>query len=329
MTSCADQVRGDTFAALISALGIERNDRLSTQLDFRAGTHGSFSANLEDGTWKDFESGQGGGVLDLVVRQGAARDRAEAARWIEEQGFARGSRARRGALKPRELNATGDALDRRRMAEQLWGASRPIHADDLAGRYLARARALPGPWPSSLRYANAAYCGPLRSEAPALVAGVSMLDSPGEIIAVQRIFLETPGRKHSGLPSPKMSLGSIAGGGVLFGDLSDMLIVAEDVESALSVQRRFEQGGVNVAAVATLGAGNMQKLIVPSCVQHLVIAPDRDASGVGHRAARALAKRVASRVPKVSLCWPPDGLNDWNDWLKSQTQAQGAEGAHV
>ena len=47
---------------------------------------GSFRLKLDTGGWSDFESGEGGGVLDLVMRE-ERLDKAGAVAWLEAQGF--------------------------------------------------------------------------------------------------------------------------------------------------------------------------------------------------------------------------------------------------
>lgn len=65
----------------------EPNAQQSKANDLRFGNHGSMSVDLACGTWFDHEATQGGGVLDLIVHRGEAKDRAHAARWMEARGL--------------------------------------------------------------------------------------------------------------------------------------------------------------------------------------------------------------------------------------------------
>lgn len=47
---------------------------------------GSFRLKLDTGGWSDYESGEGGGVLDLVMREERC-DKAGAVEWLRQQGF--------------------------------------------------------------------------------------------------------------------------------------------------------------------------------------------------------------------------------------------------
>ena len=56
--------------------------------EWRWGSKGSFRLKLDTGTWNDFEAGEGGGVLALVMRE-ERLDKAGALAWLEQQGFLR------------------------------------------------------------------------------------------------------------------------------------------------------------------------------------------------------------------------------------------------
>ena len=54
--------------------------------ELRWGRKGSFRLKLNTGTWSDFEAGESGGVLALVMRE-ERLDKAGALAWLENQGF--------------------------------------------------------------------------------------------------------------------------------------------------------------------------------------------------------------------------------------------------
>ena len=56
--------------------------------EWRWGRKGSFRLTLDTGTWNDFEAGEGGGVLALVMRE-ERLDKAGAIEWLAQQGFLR------------------------------------------------------------------------------------------------------------------------------------------------------------------------------------------------------------------------------------------------
>ena len=56
--------------------------------EWRWGRKGSFRLTLDTGTWNDFEAGDGGGVLALVMREERV-DKVGAIEWLGQQGFLR------------------------------------------------------------------------------------------------------------------------------------------------------------------------------------------------------------------------------------------------
>lgn len=75
----------------------EPNERLSKPDELRFGTHGSVCVDLTKGTFYDHEANQGGGVLDLVrFKEGSAKTRADAAQWLERNGFLKGVKKSNG-----------------------------------------------------------------------------------------------------------------------------------------------------------------------------------------------------------------------------------------
>ncbi|MEM6355212.1 MAG: AAA family ATPase [Pseudomonadota bacterium] len=65
----------------------EPNRSLSNGKELRYGAHGSLSVNLAENIWYSHEDAEGGGVLDLVARE-TGGDKAAAADWLREHGFA-------------------------------------------------------------------------------------------------------------------------------------------------------------------------------------------------------------------------------------------------
>lgn len=55
--------------------------------EWRYGSHGSLSINIETGEWYDHENEEGGGVLDLIMRETDRVSIKAAISWLEEQGF--------------------------------------------------------------------------------------------------------------------------------------------------------------------------------------------------------------------------------------------------
>ena len=279
----------------------EPNARMSTAHELRYGRKGSLAVHVggeRAGTWRDFEAGEGGGVLDLVTRERGSR--AAAVAWLEAEGFfGQGpgrpaltrpeSRCERCAVKTGnpKAHATQPARceDSRRFAHRVWTAARPL-AGTVAERYLdargvghvARAPALrfhPG-------IAHRAVPGRF----PALVAGVQ--DAAGDFMGIQRTYLAADGSGKAAVEPVRASLGRLAGGAVRLSEPHDgRLLVGEGIETTAAAVRVLDWRG---GAWATLGTSGLRGVELPENVHHVTIAADRDVGGL--RAAAVLARRL-------------------------------------
>ena len=59
---------------------------IRSKREWRYGSRGSFCVNLEKGLWSDFETGEGGGVVTLVMRERRC-ERPEAILWLQQGGY--------------------------------------------------------------------------------------------------------------------------------------------------------------------------------------------------------------------------------------------------
>jgi hypothetical protein len=105
-------------------------------------------------------------------------------------------------------------------------------------------------------------------------------------------------------------LGPTAGGSVRLSFGSGPLVVAEGVETGVSLLCGLL--GEPATVWAALSTSGMRGLRLPSNPGRLIIAPDGDLPGC--EAARALAERADALGWHVSLLPAPQG-SDWNDVL--------------
>ena len=70
-----------------------------TAREWRYGFKGSLAVYLESGTWKNYESGEGGGVLGLI-QQKLQTDQRGALDWLTREGLLPGETARRMPQNP-------------------------------------------------------------------------------------------------------------------------------------------------------------------------------------------------------------------------------------
>ena len=297
----------------------EANARLSNARELRFGRRGSIAVVPARGVFADYEAGASGGVLAMLVHAGAADTTADAARLLEDEG-AIPARETSQDRRERERQARADRERRTAVAASLWASARPIVISPVL-TYLRIARAVSVPLDgNSLRYIPDAPVQPYRAERserrPAMAAAV--VNASGALIGTHLTFLLPDGSaKAPDLLHARKMVGTVKGGFVCLAPGS-RLVVAEGIESALSAWEVLGGPKVGLGCVAALSAGGVAGLSWPAGAGELIIAPDRDASGVGEKAAQALAQRAWAAGLSVAFIRPPERFTDWNDAAQAE-----------
>lgn len=195
------------------------------------------------------------------------------------------------------------AVRRERQATRLWNEAVPI--ENTGAEVYLRKRGITCPLPETLRFHPECW-HPSARRIPALVA----LVEGGERIAVHRTYLDRDGSGKADVEPSKAMLGAVAGGAIRLAEGSGTMVIAEGIETALSLASGLLREPADIwAALSTSG---VRRLHLPSRPGRLVIAPDGDAPG--YAAAHALAERADALGWAVSLLPAPEG-RDWNDVL--------------
>jgi len=212
-------------------------------------------------------------------------------------------------LPKRDYEAEQAAANRKRtmQAEKLARETVPI-IGTIAEIYL-RGRGITCPIPvDALRFHPACW-HPTGKHLPAMVARVKGSDG----YAVHRTYLKPDGSGKADVEPPKAMLGTCAGGAVRLIDAGGPLVVAEGIETALSLASGLLKTPATIwAALSTSG---MKNLRLPPTPARLTIAVDGDKAGA--EAAHVLAERAHRLGWTVSLLPAPEG-KDWNDVLKGK-----------
>jgi hypothetical protein len=196
-----------------------------------------------------------------------------------------------------------DADKRAGQAAACWNEALPI-VGTIAETYLRR-RGTTCPLPSTLRFHPSCW-HPSAKRLPAMVALVER----AERVAIHRTYLRADGSGKAQADPAKAMLGSVAGGAVRLSQAAGPLVVAEGIETALSLLSGLLPGAATVWA--TLSTSGMQGLSLPRLPGRLKVASDGD--DAGRAAAHTLATRASGLGWTVSLLPAPDG-RDWNDIL--------------
>jgi phage/plasmid primase-like uncharacterized protein len=213
-------------------------------------------------------------------------------------------------LAQREAEQRAEAEKRAAQAKRLWQEAQPI-AGTVAANYL-RGRGITCDLPPALRFHPETWHGPTAKRFPALVA----LVEGGDGFAVHRTYLRADGSGKADLDPPKAMLGAVSGGAVRLTNGPGPLVVAEGIETALSLTSGLLQRPATVwAALSTSG---IRGLSLPTDPGRLTIAPDGD--GPGRAAAHILAERAHGLGWQVAFLDPGDG-RDWNDILTGKAAA--------
>lgn len=188
-------------------------------------------------------------------------------------------------------------------ARTLWDATKPIIGTK-AENYL-RGRGIICDLSDTLRFMPDIHHGPTMSWCCAMVANVSTG-------GVHRTFFDKQGDRLG--KNAKMMLGPCAGGAVPLSVSVGPLVVAEGIETGLSLLSGLLSGPATVwAALSTSG---MKALNLPNEPHKLVIATDGE--DAGRQAGNTLATRATALGWDVSILPAPDG-KDWNDVLVMET----------
>lgn len=295
-----DQAR-NKWASILDHFGIDR--------DLLTGKHGPcpicggkdrfrFDNKEGRGTWICNVCGAGDGVHLLILKT----------KWSFKDA-AQNIRAMLGEATEIAPKRGIDEETARQLRREAWMGSTPIFQDQAAAYLLSRGD--PGPYPTDLRYCASIEVSdhPVKSRCAAMLALVRGPD--GKPVNIHRTYLEN-GRKAN-MPEPRrMMPGTLpAGSAIRLGAHDGRLGVAEGIETARAVTRRF-----GIMCWSLINSTMMEKFIVPADVRELHIFGDNDLKFGGQAAAYRLAHRSATKLSppeKVEVHLPDHAGLDWAD----------------
>ncbi|MDR7103892.1 toprim domain-containing protein [Croceicoccus sp. BE223] len=192
--------------------------------------------------------------------------------------------------------------------ERLWEQAGDVRGT-LAERYLARRNLLPPPRDIRFHPRCPYMPKPKTVFEPALLIAVR---ETRQLVAIQRIFLDPKTAEYK----RKVMLGTPGRGSWRGGEGSTILAIAEGFETAEAFARLNA-----IPCWASLGAGRLDQLIIPSAVDTLLIAEDNDAEG--RRAGDKAAKHYVRPGLVVRRAPPPARFKDWAKALDATVQRVG------
>lgn len=201
---------------------------------------------------------------------------------------------------------------------RLWHASHTVMAHDPVGRYLASRCIMPANYPTQLRFhPHLRYVDDATrqvSHHPAMVA--RFISPDGLKSTLHFTYLTDQGRKADLPKVKKLAPAPIPRGGAVRLDYSsDVIGVAEGIETALAAQAMFE-----VPVWAALSAGELVRFEPPAKAQRVIVFADNDSNFAGQSAAFGLAHRLRVAGLEVDVRVPEKVDTDWNDaWREIAT----------
>jgi hypothetical protein len=255
-----------------------------------------------------------GGDNKVLVRCHAGCDQERVIAALRERGVweTTGRSEGRFVRKHRQRIPDGpnpDALKRTEAALAIWQASRP--AEETPVEIYFRARGLNLPITRALRF-HAGMKHPSGGAWPAMVALVTSGDT-GSPIAIHRTFLARGGQGKAPVNPAKMMLGPCRGGVVRLGEVRDVLMVGEGIETCLAAMQAT--GNPAWAALSTSG---LRALDLPGHARNVIVLADGDKSG--EAAAQECARRWKREGRCVHIARPPNGM-DFNDLLNVRSSS--------
>ncbi|WP_278360326.1 DUF7146 domain-containing protein [Thalassospira xiamenensis] len=262
------------------------------------------------GKWCDAATGEYGDLLDLIMLNRGLGFRGTLA---EARSFLHLPRPPEPPVPSPHENS--DVYDPVAAARRLFAASVPI-TGTFAERYLhGRGIYLTQDHTALRCHPHCYYRNETGFEVwPAMIAAVS--DLKGVITGIHRTWLDPETCDKAPVAQPRRALGQLLGNAVRFGQVGDIAIAAEGLETALTLKMLFP----NLPVLAALSAAHLGALTLPDSLQRLYVACDDDRAG--WRAFNRLRSRHADRnirafVPRLDdfntelVTFGPDPVRQW------------------
>lgn len=262
------------------------------------------------GNWVDAATGEHGDLVDLIrLNQGhglLADTIAEAERFLSLPSSSHPDAADRGYFaKPPKL---GSPIAARR----LFSASKPL-AGSIAATYLRSRGIMQMHDLPALRFHPRCFYRPNEDDAPgtsgafpALIAVVT--DSDGVQTGTHRTWLDPSGASKANVESPRRAMGNILGNAVRFGQVGDVMIAGEGIETMLSLREVLP----NMPIAAATSSAHLAAILFPQALRRLHVARDKDAAG--DAAFGILTDRAQAAGIEILSLMP--ALGDFNDDLR-------------
>jgi putative DNA primase/helicase len=216
-----------------------------------------------------------------------------------------------GVVQPLAGKAERTDGDKLAGLRRVWSESKPIQRDDEGFRYLAGRGLKLHDLPESVRlHPGLTYrdeTGAIAGRFPAMVARVVSPDGQG--VSLHRTYLQD-GRKAPVASPKKLMQGlPLPGAAIRLTAVSEVLGIAEGIETALAAFELFE-----TPVWSGISAQGIESFEPPAGVREVIVFADHDENFAGQAAAYRAAHRLTLKGFEVEVVIPPE-RGDWLDEL--------------
>jgi len=310
------------------------NRHLSTKTALRFGNKGSLVVHHSIGFWKDFESGEGGNIIQLIQREKGLsfKDSMTYLGDVLKMNPHSTTKIQPLMSSPRQENISledlKDRASRLNGVSELQMKSKPIEGS-LAENYLRKERGIQGELASDLRYlpkgTTFMYRGERKTLSHSCLAAFGRVEN-GSLSSVQLTKLDDQGnRAHTfdGQKLTKIQYGLAKGSFVCLQEdnTHNRVFIAEGVETALSLKEAGLKGTI-MASLGILNIANYQ-----GSEKEIILCGDNDdhkkilSSGLTrgsqtHHLLEATKENFQDQGKSVYIVKPSHPGDDFNDVLK-------------
>lgn len=207
--------------------------------------------------------------------------------------------------------------DPTKLINKIWQSSSDANGT-IVEKYL-RSRGIIGYIPPTIRYLPNCKHNISGTNWACMLAAITinqdLNNQQSNIVALHRTYLEYDGSGKAPIEPAKMRLGTVYGGAVKLANSTDQLILAEGIETAMSVSLLANRN-LRYGVWAVLSATGYLNLLLPPLpfAATIIIAADNDSVGI--MAAEQAATKWSAEGRKVKIVLPPANM-DFNDVLMS------------
>lgn len=270
---------------------------------------GSFKINWRTGKWSDFATGDGGTTPLSLYAYLMGLPYAQAGFSLAQELGGKNNFQATGAFKTADTPKPDKHEEHKNTdyALKLWNAGFP--AEKTVIETYLHSRGITAAIPTDIRLLPGHRHRPSGRVYPVMLAAIRRWPSK-DLVAVHRTWVLPDGSGKAPLEPEKMMLGPALGGAVRLSVPAKKMVVAEGLETALSV---MQETGLSVWA--GLSTSGLTGLVLPDLplAQEIIIAGDNDPAG--RKAAIHAAENWTKEGREVRLAFPPLH-QDFNDMLK-------------